>query len=126
MFFRYITLSTGEAPHVQQGLSGMGKPFGCGAQKQKKVTPYFSSAAIFHNLGSRDSELRMASKLKVGRSKSRDFPVVQTSSGTHLTFQGSFPSVKWPGRELDYLPSSSSEVKDEWNSVYPHIPSRRQ
>ena len=32
-------------------------------------------------------------------------------------FGGSFPRVKWPGREVDYSPPSSAEAKNEWRSA---------
>jgi hypothetical protein len=51
--------------------------------------------------------------------------VVQTGSGVHLTSYpmgtgGSFPGVKLPGREADYSPPASAEVKKMW--IYTSIP----
>ena len=34
-------------------------------------------------------------------------------------YRGSLPGVKWPGCEVDYSPTSSSEAKNEWNGLIP-------
>jgi hypothetical protein len=51
--------------------------------------------------------------------------VVQTGSGVHPTSytigtRGSFPEVKWPGREADHSPPTSGEVKKMW--IYTSTP----
>jgi hypothetical protein len=51
--------------------------------------------------------------------------VVQTGSGVHATSSlmgtgGSFPGVKWPGREADHSPAGSAEVKKMW--IYTSTP----
>jgi hypothetical protein len=30
-------------------------------------------------------------------------------------YQGSFPGVKWPGREVNHSPASSAKIKNEWS-----------
>jgi hypothetical protein len=51
---------------------------------------------------------------------------IQNGSGVHpVTYpmgaRGSYPGVKWPGREADHLPSSNAEVK-ECMELYLHSP----
>ena len=33
-------------------------------------------------------------------------------------YRGSLPGLKWPGCEVDYSPTSSSEAKNEWNGLF--------
>jgi hypothetical protein len=45
---------------------------------------------------------------------------VQNGSGAHpasypVDTRGSFPGVKWPGREADHSRPSSAEVKNAWS-----------
>jgi hypothetical protein len=44
---------------------------------------------------------------------------IRTGSGAHpasypMDTRGSFPELKWPGREGDHSPPSSAEVKNAW------------
>jgi hypothetical protein len=59
------------------------------------------------------------------RSRFFHLQIVQTGSGVYLTSSpmgtwGSFPRVKWPGREADHSTSASSEVKKMW--IYASTP----
>jgi hypothetical protein len=54
--------------------------------------------------------------------------IVQTGSGVHPTSYkmgtgGSFPGVKWQGREADHSPPNSAEVKKNVD-LYIHSPIR--
>ena len=53
-----------------------------------------------------------------------NFIKIQALGSTQSLFNGklgSFPRVKWAGREVDYFPSSA-EVKNEWSpSLLPHV-----
>jgi hypothetical protein len=81
---------------------------------------------IINNISqSRDSSVckRLATGWMIGvgfPAGAGNFPLhhrVQTGSGAHpasypMCTGGSFPGVKWPGREADHSPPSSADVKD--------------
>jgi hypothetical protein len=65
------------------------------------------------NIRSHDSSVGIATRLRAGRSGFRvRFPVWAGNFSLHHRVQnGSFPGVKWPGREADHSPPFNAEVK---------------
>jgi hypothetical protein len=72
--------------------------------------------ALGYGLDDRSSRVR----LPAGAGNFSLLHRVQTGSGAHpasypVGTRGSFPGVKWPGREVEDSPPSSAEVKNAWS-----------
>jgi hypothetical protein len=79
----------------------------------------FSYFSIFY----RYSEWPLAGRFWVRNPVTeRFFAPFQTGCGSHTVSStkgvGSFRELKWPGRDIDILPSSTAEINE---SVYPHL-----
>jgi hypothetical protein len=61
----------------------------------------------------------------MGSSPRNSNKTVQTGSGAHpasysVGTDALSPCVKWPGREVDHIPTSSTDLKNEWSYTSTH------
>jgi hypothetical protein len=91
------------------------------------LLPFIISFSLFVSSSSRDSEVGVASKLRIGRpgigipERAKDFSVLQnvhTGFGAHATFSSMGTGIKWLRSDVDYSWPPTAEFENVWGYTF--------
>jgi hypothetical protein len=114
MFIRYYKESIDE---VTDGIPG-GPRMNC-TWKSKEIREKETLSKLYGSMVGRDNSVSIATRYGLdgpgneSRWGARFSEPVRTGPGSHPASYGSFPGVKWPGRDVDHPPHLTPRLKKE-------------